>query len=161
MRTYLVTYSLADLTNFPTRKGFGKCIKKHFNSGSGKVKVQHWACAKEKHQNGGVHYHVALKLTGPKHWKSVKERIPLKEGIVVNFSGNHDNYYSAYRYIYKDDDSVHHSKHHPNLDDVALPWTKSQPKPTNKLKNHMPRKTQLTLHKNEAESKMQEMSNSI
>ena len=96
-----------------------------------------------------------------KHWKSVKERIPLKEGIVVNFSGNHDNYYSAYRYIYKDDDSVHHSKHHPNLDDVALPWTKSQPKPTNKLKNHMPRKTQLTLHKNEAESKMQEMSNSI
>ena len=62
MRTYLVTYSLADLTNFPTRKGFGKCIKKHFNSGSGKVKVYHWAYAKEKHQNRGVHYHVPLKL---------------------------------------------------------------------------------------------------
>ena len=159
MRTYLVTYSLAALTNFSTRKGFGKCIKMYFNSGSGKVKVYHGACVKEKHQNGGVHYHVALKLTGPKHWKSVKERIPLKEGIVVNFSDNHDNYYSEYRYIYKDNDSVH-SKHHPNLDAVALPWTKGQPKPSNKLRNHMPRKTQQTLHKNEAESKMHEISNS-
>ena len=53
-----------------------------------------------------------------------KESISLKEGIVVNFSNNHDNYYSAYRYICKDDDSVHHSKHHPNLDDVASPRTK-------------------------------------
>ena len=65
-----------------------------------------------------------MKLTGPKRWKSVKESISSKEGIVVNFSDNHDNYYSAYRYICKDDDSVHHSKHHPNLDDVASPWTK-------------------------------------
>ena len=47
--------------------------------------------------------------------KSVKESISLKEGIVFNFSDNHNNYYSAYRYIYKDDDSVHHSKHHLNL----------------------------------------------
>ena len=89
--TYLVIYSQAYLTKFSTRKGFGKCKKNHFNSGSGKVIVQHWICAKEKHKNGGVHYHVALKLTGPKCWKSVKECISLKEGIVVNFSDNHGN----------------------------------------------------------------------
>ena len=115
-RTYLVTYSQANLTKFPTRKEFRKCIKKHFNSGSGKVKVQHWACAKEKHKNGGVHYHVALKLTGPKRWKSVKENISSKEGIVVNFSDNHDNHSKHH---------VHHSKHHPNLDDVASPLKKT------------------------------------
>ena len=63
-------------------------------------------------------------MTGPKRWKSVKERISLKEGIVVNFSDNHDNYYSAYRYICKDDDSVHHSKYHTNLDNVASPRKK-------------------------------------
>ena len=34
------------------------------------------------------------------------------EGIVVNFSGNHDNEYFAY------------SKHHPNLGDVPSTWTK-------------------------------------
>ena len=102
-RTYLITYSQADLLKFPSRKQFGKCIKTHFNKGSGKVKVQHWACSLEKHQNGGNHYHVALKLTGPKRWKSVKESITSSEGIVVNFSDQHDNYHSAYRYICKED----------------------------------------------------------
>ena len=124
-RTYLVTYSQANLTKFPTRKEFGKCIKKHFNSGSAKVKVQHWAFAKEKDQNGGVHYIVALALKSPKRWKSVKESISLKEEIVVNFSDNHDNYYSAYRYICKDDDSVHQNKHQPNLDVTSPRMKKS------------------------------------
>ena len=72
----------------------------------------------------GIYYHVALKLTSPKLWKSVKESKSSKEGIVVNFCDNHDNHYSAYRYKCKDDDSVHHSKNHPNLDDVASPQTK-------------------------------------
>ena len=119
-----MTYSQADLTKFPATKVFGRCIKKHFHSGSGKVKVQHWACAKKKQQNRRVHYHVTLKLTGPKRWTSVKESISLKEGIVVSFSDNHDSYYSEYKYICEDDDSVHHSKHHPNLDDAASLRTK-------------------------------------
>ena len=72
-RTYLITYSQADLLKFPSREEFGKYIKTHFNKGSGKVKVQHWVCSIKKHQNGGNHYHVALNLTGPKRW------------IVVNF----------------------------------------------------------------------------
>ena len=63
-------------------------------------------------------------MTIPKRWKSVKGSISLKEVIVVNFSDNHGNYYSAYRYTCKDDNSVHHSKHHPNLDNVASPQTK-------------------------------------
>ena len=96
-----MTHGQVDLTKFPTRKGFGKYIKKHFNSDSEEVKVQHGACAKEKHQNSGEDYHVALKLTGPKRWKSVKEIISSIEGIVLNFSDNHNNYYSAYRYISK------------------------------------------------------------
>ena len=123
-RTYLITYSQADLSKFPTRKDFGKCMKKHFNKGSGKVKVQHWACSREKHQNGGDHYHVSLKLTGAKRWKSVKESITASEGIMVNFSDQHDNYHSAYRYICKEDTSVEHSKHHPNLDNISSPRTK-------------------------------------
>ena len=123
-RTYLVTYSQADLSKFPTRKGFGKCIKHHFDKGSGKIKVQHWACSREKHQDGGDHYHVALKLTGAKRWKTVKESITATEGIVVNFSDNHDNYYSEYKYISKEDPEIYHSTNHPNLDDVSSPRTK-------------------------------------
>ena len=66
-RVYLVKYNQADLTEFPTRKGFEKCIKKHFNSGSQKVKVQHWVCAEEKHQNRGENYHVVTKPANNKY----------------------------------------------------------------------------------------------
>ena len=55
----------------------------------------------------------------------MKESISLKEEIVVNFSDNHDNYYSAYRYICKDDDSVHQNKHQPNLDVTSPRMKKS------------------------------------
>ena len=74
--------------------------------------MQHWACSLEKRQNGGSHCHVALRLTGPKRWKSVKESIVSSKGIVVNFSDQHDNYHYGYRYICKEDTSVHHSKHY-------------------------------------------------
>ena len=47
----------------------------------------------------------------------------IDEGTVVNFSDNHDNYFT-YRYIWQDDDLVHYSKNHTNLDTVASPWTK-------------------------------------
>ena len=116
---YLITYSQADLLKFPSRKQFGKCIKTIFNKGS---------CSLETQQNGGNHYHVALKLTGPKRWKSLKESITSSEGIVVNFSDQHDNYHSAYRYICKKDTSVHHSKHHPNLENISSPRTKKSTK---------------------------------
>ena len=60
-RTYLVTYGLADLKKFLIRKRLRKWIKKNFSSGSDKVKIKHWACAKGKHQNSQEHYHVALR----------------------------------------------------------------------------------------------------
>ena len=90
--------------------------------------MQHWASSLEKHQNGRNYYHVALKLTGPKCWKSVKESITSSEGIVVNFSDQHDDYHSAYRYICKEDTSVHHSKQHPNLENISSPRTKKSAK---------------------------------
>ena len=127
-KTYLITYSQPDLLKFPSRKQFGKSIKTHFNKESGKVKVQYRTCSLEKHQNGEKHFHVALKLTGPQRWKSVKECITSSEGIVVNFSDQHDNYQSAYRYICKEDTSVYHSKYHPNLENILSPRAKKSTK---------------------------------
>ena len=43
--------------------------------------------------------------------QSVKESIISSEGIVVDFSDQHDNYH-----ICKEDTLVHHSKHHPNIE---------------------------------------------
>ena len=105
--------------------------------------MQHWACFLEKHHNGGNHYHVALKLTGPKRCKSVKESITSSEGIVANFSDQHGNYHSAYRYICKEDTSVHNSKHHPNLENVSSHESRSQQKLTGTLAKPSPPKPPL------------------
>ena len=81
---------------------------------------------------------------------------------MVNFSDNHDNYYSAYRYICKDDDSVHHSKHHPNLDDVASPRTKKSTRAYRQARKSYAQENPTDAPtKIEAEKNMQETSNSI
>ena len=65
-RTYLVTYSQADLVKFPSRQSFGEAVEAAFNAGSGKVGVNYWACCKENHETAGQHYHESIKLSGPK-----------------------------------------------------------------------------------------------
>lgn len=125
-RQYLVTYSQADETIFPTKQSFGEAVANAFNTGSGKVKVEYWASCKEIHKNAGFHYHCTLKLSGSKKWLSVKRQIAEKHGIQVNFSDKHDFYLSAYRYICKTDKDVYHSQNHPkDLLEKRSPLTKS------------------------------------
>ena len=42
-----------------------------------------------------------------------------KYGIQVNFSDNHSSYYTAYRYVTKEDREALHSPKHPDLSDVV------------------------------------------
>ena len=43
-RQYLITYSQADCKLFPTKESFGLAVEEEFNAGTGKVKVDYWAC---------------------------------------------------------------------------------------------------------------------
>ena len=123
-RTYLVTYSRADLGKFPTRQSFGEQVVAYFNEGSSKVTVEHWACCMENHENtSAVHFHLCLKLSGPKRWKSVKDKMTKNHGVVLNFSDGHNHYYSAYKYVTKDDPEVYLSPGHPNLNVIGAPRT--------------------------------------
>jgi len=124
-RQYMVTYSQADAKKFPTRSSFGQALRQEFNSGSGKVKVLHWACAKENHREGGFHYHCCLKLSGVKKWLAVKRNFQTNHNVVLNFSDTHNHYISSYRYVCKEDREVFHSAGHPNLTLVGSPRTKA------------------------------------
>ena len=123
-RTYLVTYSKADTNLFPTRQSFGVMLEKYFNAGSGTTKVLHWACCQEKHQDGHLHYHAALKLSHSKKWVQVKKSILQKEKISINFSDHHSYYIAAYKYVCKSDSDVFHSEGDPNLKNISSPKTK-------------------------------------
>ena len=122
-RAYLVTYSQADREKFPTRQNFGECVENAFNSCAGVVTVSHWAYSLGQHAQGGEHYHVSAKLRGPRRWKAVRDFFAYRHGINVNFSDNHHNYYSAYRYVTKQDKSVCLIPVHPNLSRIGSPKT--------------------------------------
>ena len=95
-RTYLITYSQADRTKFPSRQSFGEAVANEFNSGDPKGKVAYWVCALENHANGGEHYHLSLKLTGPRRWLTVRNALQRLHNININFSDSLENYYTAY-----------------------------------------------------------------
>ena len=122
-KVYLITYSQANRILYPTRESFGLDVVEAFNQGLSKIQVLYWACCLESHQNGGDHYHVAVKLSGSKRWKSVKEFLMKKSGIVVNFSDSHHNYYTALKYISKRDTNIFLSPNHPNLQEMSSPKT--------------------------------------
>ena len=124
-RQYLITYSQANLNLFPTRESFGSAVAEEFNSGTSAVKVDYWACCKELHKDGGIHFHCSIKLTGSKKWIGVRNRLSSKYNIQVNFSDKHDYYLSSYRYVCKEDEEVFHSENHPeNLLSASSPATK-------------------------------------
>ena len=86
--------------------------------------MQHWVCSIEEHEDGGKHYHMALKLSEQKRWRGAQEFLRNKHEIAVHFSAVHDNYYSAYRYTTKEDSNALHSDEHPNLRNAKSPRTK-------------------------------------
>ena len=81
----------------PTCASFGNALVSCFNS-TGKISVEYWACCLKPHnETSGHHYHVCVKLSGPKRWNKVRNALIEKHGVVVNFSESDENYYSAYK----------------------------------------------------------------
>ncbi len=65
-KVYLITCSQADISKFPTREQFGEAVAEAFSFGESVVKPKYLVCSKEPHEEGGFHYHVAIKLSGNK-----------------------------------------------------------------------------------------------
>ena len=94
---HLVTYSQADVKKVGNPKAFADIVTGAFNENKLFNCVEYWCCAKERHREGGCHYHLALKITGEHRWKQVKESITKNHGIVVNFRDFKTGCYDAYR----------------------------------------------------------------
>ena len=118
---YLVTYSRADLSKFPNRRDFAEAVVTSFEKGSAKVK--HWCCSRENHADGAKHYHMVLKLHKSQRWLQSKRFLEENFAIEVNYSSNHHNYYSAWRYVTKEDSSCEESESHPDLNSYKEPKT--------------------------------------
>ena len=94
---YLLTYSQADLELVPTREEFSCIVLDSFAHADlcSPSEVVQWVCSKEAHRDGGVHYHMAVKLNKRRCWLKVCNYLEARHGVKVNFSDRHFNYYLA------------------------------------------------------------------
>ena len=125
-RVYLITYSQADLEKVKDCKKFSNCILEAFAQNESTCIPEHWSCCMEEHQDGGKHYHLAIKLNVSKRWKAVKNYVTKKCGISLHFSDKHHGYHVAFKYVCKNKPftEVLHSPGHPNLQEIGSPKTK-------------------------------------
>lgn len=159
-RVYLLTYSQANLIDFPTRQSFAEACKDAFQEGA--CEVIQYACSREKHSDGeGEHYHMCLKLNIPKRWFTPRENLFRWFGIHVDITEldkEGDFYAYAYRYICKSDKEVYHSPKHPNLEQVHSPRTKKSLKAY--LENTRKRKSTVAEATSTKKQKVQRSNNS-
>lgn len=120
-QVYLVTYSQADTIRFPTRESFAAAVVASFRAPS--ASVLHWCCSKESHKSSGIHYHLCLKLNKSHRWLPAKNCLKEQYNISVHFSSVHANYYTAWKYVTKEDREVILSENHPDLWNSAGPST--------------------------------------
>ena len=67
---YLITYSQADLSLVPERESFALLVIHAFENADPLLpcNILQWVCSMEHHGNGGVHYHMAVKLEPRRRW---------------------------------------------------------------------------------------------
>ena len=115
----MITYSQANLELVPTRDEFARIVLDSFANSDPCThsEISHWVCSQEQHSSGGVHYHMAVKLTSLRRWVKVRNYLQEQHGVKVNFSNEHCNYYSAWNYTVKEDSCYLKSANHPDLED--------------------------------------------
>lgn len=125
---YLVTYSRADFSKIASRNHFAETVVQGWERNG--VKVAHWVVSMERHAQPNVdvaemttpneyHFHMAIKLQKRSRWLQVRNYLDETCGIQVNFSSNHNTYYSAYKYATKEDEEPVHSPAHPDIGNNA------------------------------------------
>ena len=86
-----------------------------------------WCCSLEQHNiiSAGVHYHMAIKFDRNKRWISTERFLLERRGISIQFSEIHTNYYSAWKYVTKEDKHYMYiqSLDHPDLTNMGPPRT--------------------------------------
>ena len=118
---YLITYSQCDSSHL-SRAQFADIIVDAWHSRS-RSRILQWVVSLESHQNGGSHFHMAIKLSTTARWRAIRKFVDNKHGIKLNFSDTHTNYYTAYEYVVKEDADFVLSPGHPDLVNTTPPNT--------------------------------------
>ena len=122
---YLITYSQANEEIVPNRESFVQLVLDSFDDADPltRCEIVQWVCSQERHRDGGIHYHMAVKLNARRRWLKIRNYLDEPHRVKVNFSARHSNYYSACQYTTKEDESYLQSDNHPDLTNTPAPNT--------------------------------------
>ena len=122
---YLITYSRANEEIVPNRESFVQLVLDSFDNADPltRCEILQWVCSQERHRDGAIHYHMAVKLNARRRWLKIRNYLDERHRVKVNFSARHSNYYSACQYTTKEDESYLQSDNHPDLTNTPAPNT--------------------------------------
>lgn len=118
---YLITYSQCDISQL-SRQEFADLIIHAWHSRS-RSKIIQWAVSLEAHNNGGNHFHMVIKLNRVSRWLAIRNLVDSSYGIKLNFCDSHENYFTAFQYVVKEDPHFILSPGHPDLTNAEPPKT--------------------------------------
>jgi hypothetical protein len=124
-------YSQADVAKFSSRTEFANAVVLGFGRNNNVIQ---WCCCLEDHEDGGKHYHLAIKLEKKQRWINVKKFLLQTYNISIHFSSVHHNYFSAWQYVTKSDLDYEQSDGHPDLTNAEAPQTDSASVVTSQLR---------------------------
>ena len=115
---FLITYSQADPVY--TKQSFADLVLRAIRETGQNCVVEKWVCAKERHRNGGHHFHMSVKLQRQRRWLQIKEFLLREFDMSVHFSNKQKEgkeislYDGAYWYTVKGNDFIV-SEGHPEV----------------------------------------------
>ena len=71
---YLITYNRANEEIVPNRESFVQLVLDSFDNADPltRCEIVQWVCSQERHRDGGIHYHMAVKLNARRRWLKIR-----------------------------------------------------------------------------------------
>ena len=71
---YLITHSRANEAIVPNRESFVQLVLDSFENADPltRCEIVQWVCSQERHRDGGIHYHMAVKLSAQQRWLKIR-----------------------------------------------------------------------------------------
>ena len=93
---YLITYSRANEDIVPNQESFVQLVRDSFDNADPLTRcgIVRWVCSQERHRDGDIHYHMAVKLNARRRWLKIHNYLDERQRVKMHLSAHHSNYYS-------------------------------------------------------------------
>ena len=85
---YLITYSRANEEIAPNRESFVQLVRDSFDNADPLTRcgIVRWVCSQERHRDGDIHYHMAVKLNARRRWLKIHNYLGERHRVKMHFS---------------------------------------------------------------------------